>query len=168
MKFIGLLAVIGSCLGIGWIKINAVRLEIRTMDALLRGVRVIRSELSGRLCPMRELLLLAAAEAGEDCDFFLVCADRMEELNRKSFSSIWSETCRSCLKGLSEENLRTTDSLGSTLGRYEMDVQLAACDRYLRSCEQSLKELRYRLPEQRRLTLALSSATGIFLCLLIL
>lgn len=169
MKILGLLAVVGSCIGLGLTWIAAVRREICTLDGLARGVRTIRAELSCRLCPMRELLTLAEGQAGEDASaFFHFCAESLTELNRKSFAELWSEACHICLPALSEAERLQLETLGSTLGRYALDEQLTACDRFLRNLEESADRLRAQLPDQRRITLALSAAAGIFLCLLIL
>ena len=118
---------------------------------------------------MQELLLQAAEQTDtQESGFFHRCAGSLAELNTKSFSELWTEACRHCLTALSDENLRQIENLGTSLGRYEPEEQLAACDRYLRCCEDAAEKLRIRLPEQRRLSLALGAAAGVFLCLLIL
>ena len=169
MKILGVLTVIGSCLGIGWGWVRAQRQEMLALQALARGVRAIRAELAGRLCPTTELLSCAAERAGEDAEvFFRSCAESMQELNDKCFAELWTEACRTNLAILSEDNRSQLEALGATLGRYELDEQLAACDRYLRSCDEAADARKARLPEQRRLCFALSGSAGIFLCLLIL
>lgn len=169
MKILGVLAVVGSCLGIGLTRIWSVRQEMLTLEALVRGIRVVRAELACRACPMTELLRCAEEQAGDSArGFFHSCVEKMDELNDRRFAALWTDACRSCLPMLSEENRSQLEQLGATLGRYELDEQIAACDRYLRGCEEEAGRLRARLPEQRRLTLALGAAAGIFLCLLIL
>ena len=165
MKFLGVLAVIGSCIGIGLMRIKAAGQEIRTLQSLMRGIRVMRAELSCRLCPLEELLVLAGAEAGV---FFQSCAESLSGLNENSFADLWIDACRKCLPALSAESRGQLETLGASLGRYELDEQLAACDRYLRCAEETANGLLARLPEQRKLSLALSAAAGVFLCLLIL
>ena len=169
MKILGILAVVGSCIGIGLTSIGAVRQEIRTLEGLAQGIHCIRAELSSRLCPMQELLMTAERQAGPYvCAFFHSCADALTELNSKCFAELWSNACCAFLPALSENERIALEVLGATLGRYELDEQLAACDRYLRSCEDAAEKLRLKLPEQRRLSLALSTAAGVFLCLMIL
>jgi len=169
LKFLGILAVIGSCLGIGLMRVKAAGQEIRTLHSLMRGIRVMRAELSCRLCPLEELLVMAANLAGAETGvFFQSCAASLSGLNENSFVDLWIDACRKCLPALSAESRGQLETLGASLGRYELDEQLAACDRYLRCAEETANGLLARLPEQRKLSLALSAAAGAFLCLLIL
>ena len=142
---------------------------MQMLSDLILGVRRIRAELAARLCPLRELLPMAAEGAGEEVSAFFQTADAgLDELNRRGFSEIWSAACRSKLVFLSEEDLRALEALGTTLGRYELSDQLAACERYLSTAGETLDQLRRKYPERRRLSLALGAAGGCFLCLLIL
>ena len=168
MKIIGAMIVIGACLSIGQRRVNAVRRELCTVSALIHGVRVMRAELTSRLCPMDELLRKAAEHAGPEAEaFFLRCAESLSKLNENSFSDLWSEACGTILS-ITAEDRRQLELLGESLGRYELDEQLAACDRYLRDAGVEVQKLRVKLPELRKLSLALSGAGGVFLCLLIL
>ena len=168
MKIIGAMIVIGACLSIGQRRVNAVRRELCTVSALIYGVRVMRAELTSRLCPMDELLRKAAEHAGPEAEaFFLRCAESLSKLNENSFSDLWSDACGTILS-ITAEDRRQLELLGESLGRYELDEQLAACDRYLRDAGVEVQKLRVKLPELRKLSLALSGAGGVFLCLLIL
>ena len=51
MKIIGVIAVIGSCLGIGMTRIRCIRLEMLALESLAGGIRAIRAELSRRFVP---------------------------------------------------------------------------------------------------------------------
>lgn len=168
MKIIGTVIVIGACLSIGQRKVNAARRELFTLSDLIAGVRVMRAELTSWLCPMEDLLRQAAEHTGPEASaFFLCCAESLSKLNENSFSELWSKACETILS-IPAEGRRQLEMLGDSLGRYELEEQLAACDRYLRDTEEEADKLRAKLPELRKLTLALSAAAGAFLCLLII
>ena len=117
---------------------------------------------------MDELLRKAAEHAGPEAEaFFLRCAESLSKLNENSFSDLWSDACGTILS-IPAEDRRQLELLGESLGRYELYEQLAACDRYLRDAGVEVQKLRVKLPELRKLSLALSGAGGVFLCLLIL
>ncbi len=169
MKRIAVLAVFAAFVGFGQRLSQAQRLELRCLEGISLGVRIIREELAARLCPMDALLAMAAEGTEGDASRFFGCAaDSLSELNEKSFFEIWRNACRKLLPDLSQEERELIEALGMTLGRCELNDQLSACDRFLTQSEQRSRILRASLPEKRRLTLALCTAAGLFLSLLIL
>lgn len=169
MKWLGMIAVLAASLSLAAAPLKSARKRMQSLEDLLTGVRRIRAELAARLCPLRELLPLAAEGAGEEVSAFLKAAgEGLDELNRREFSEIWSAACRTRFSTLTEDDLRALEVLGRTIGRYELTDQLAACERYLSVAGDTLEELRRKFPERRRLSLALGAAGGCFLCLLIL
>lgn len=169
MRVLGILAVIGACLSVSVILILFRKQEIRCLDGLVCGIRAMRAELSTRLCPMDELLMIASERAGKESSvFFQGVRESLTDLNTQSFVELWTEASRFYLPILSEENRQQLEALGAMLGRYSLDEQLAACDSYLRQSEERLQIERGRYPEQRKLYLVLSAAAGTYLCLLIL
>lgn len=158
-----------ACLGISAGLTREMRRELKTLEDLYTGVRVMRAELAARLCPTRELTLLAAERtAGETALFLRSVAEGLSELEQKSFCEIWRGACRTGLHSLTNENRERLEALGDTLGRYGLDEQLAALDRFLLQTDEEIRKLREKFPERRRLSFALSAAAGAFLCLLIL
>ena len=169
MKIPGVLAVICAFLSLGTVRLRAMKEEISCTKALIAGLVVLKSELNARLCPMQELLYAAAqASGGEAAAFFQEAADRLGEPAEDGFSDLWAGLCRSMLPSLSEPLRAEMETLGRALGRFDLDDQLAACDRMLSTADRQLNEITRRYPEQRRLTLTLCGCAACFLCLLIL
>lgn len=128
----------------------------------------MREELCCSLCPLAGLLARAEAlTEGAARDFFAQAALGLETLEEQSFAEGWAAACRG-LAALAPEERRALEEPGLSLGRSELSDQLAALDRSLAALDKAAEALRARLPEQRRLSLALSAAAGVFLCLLIL
>ena len=167
MRIVGLLAVLGACAALGLCRAQTEARTLRCLEGLCAGIRCMREELAARLAPLDELLPLAAARAGEAERFFRRLTEAMDKLGAQSFGALWCEACRE-LPLLPTDVGGDLEALGATLGRAELSDQLAACDRFLARCEAEIDGRRRRLPEQRRLFLALGAAAGLFLCLLIL
>ena len=169
MKLPGMLAVICAFLAIGIDRLKSIREKIECTETLISGLTVLRSELAARLCPLRELLCAAAATAGgEAAAFFRLAADSLDKPGEEAFSERWVALCRTELPELAELPRGELEKLGQSLGRFDLDDQLAACDRTLSSLTCYQKEAARRFPEQRRLTLTVCGSAACFLCLLIL
>ena len=84
---------------------------------------------------------------------------RLPELGSRDFQNIWEECVAESVKH-SEEAARLLCTLGSFLGRYDVDSQLEA----IRSCRETLEKLRTTaaeaLPQTRRLGMGLALTSG--------
>ena len=169
MRLVGLLSLMAAALGAGVCYLRALGRELRYMQGLCLGMRALRAELALRLSPMRELLLLASERSNrETARFFLAAADAVCKLDERGFPELWTEACRRTLGALSADNRRDLEQLGLSLGRFGLEDQLAACDRWLSRAEEWIDRQREAYPERRRLALGLGAAAGAFLCLLML
>lgn len=169
MKLLGLLTVMAAALGLSLSYLKALDGELSCVRGLCLGVRIIRSELALSASPMRELLAQASARTnGDAAGFFRSVSEAMHSLDERSFAELWHEACGRLQGRIPAENWRELDELGRMLGRFELKDLLAACDRYLSKTEEWIGKNGARLPERRRLALALGAAGGSFLCLLML
>lgn len=169
MKLLGAASVMLSCTTIALILVSAERRALRALNALCLALAHMRAELTTRLCPTKELLYVAACAAeGETAAFFFRVLEGMDALSTKSFEEIWKEAAGISLPTQLEAEKAALIELGASLGRYELQVQLAAIDRFLLLGQTALDERRRALPDKRRLIIALSETAGFFLCLLLL
>lgn len=168
MKLLGVIAILGSCLGVGLGRSEEFRKELDCLGQLVSGVRTIRSELLGRLSPVKELTALAArASEGAVSEFFTAVSEKIDTLDRQSFSEVWSKEAER-LAFLSAEERGELLEFGASVGRYGLEDRVLACDRYLSVTERRIEELSRAYPERRKLTLSMSAAAGAFLCLLLI
>lgn len=168
MRLLGSVIIIASCLGLAVHMFRAMKQELKCLENLFSGVKIIRASLAARQCPLYELLIDAADKTeGDTSRFFRRAAEGLTGLEEKSFPEIWRDACRNELSILSGENRRSLESLGLFLGRYGLDDQLGVCDSYLATCGDTICRIRNSLPEKRRLSLALGMTAGVFLSLLI-
>ena len=84
---------------------------------------------------------------------------RLPELGSRDFQNIWEECVTESVR-YSGEAARLLCTLGSFLGRYDVDSQLEA----IRSCRETLEKLRTTaaeaLPQTRRLGMGLALTSG--------
>lgn len=169
MRWIGALAVMLACMGMSLSLIRALRGELLCLKSLCHALERMRAELATTLCPLPRLLEEAArVSEGEAASFFCAVSEGMESLSERSFAEIWTDAAGRCLPSLQTQERAELEQLGAALGRYELQEQLAAIDRFLLSASDTLSRRRLQFPDRRRLILALGTAAGGFLCLLML
>ena len=141
----------------------------RCLKQLDLSAKEMRASLASLQSPLNEIISSAAENTDGDAGiFFRSILSELSRLNETRFSEIWRKNDQQYLSILPERDRESLIALGTFLGRFDLEDQLCACDRYIISNEESLSAFESRIPETKRLYLALSGAAGVFLCLLIL
>lgn len=168
MQIVGSLAIVVACLSIALGKIASMKRVYRCLRQLDLTVKEIRASLASLQSPISDLLLSADRTDGETGRFFRAVRDGMSGLCEHSFSEIWKKDVQEHLSILPEKDRDALISLGAFLGRFDLEDQLSACDRWISGSAESIRSFEARIPEAGRLYLALGGSAGVFLCLWIL
>ncbi len=135
------------------------REQLNELEALCHMLRLMQDELETRALPLPELAAQLEART-EDAGKTLLSEllRRMPELGSRDFQNIWEESVTESVKH--SEAARLLCTLGSFLGRYDVNSQLDA----LRSCREAMEKLRTAaaeaLPQTRRLGMGLALTSG--------
>lgn len=136
------------------------REQLNELNALCHTLRLIQDELETRALPLPELaaqLDTRTENAGKALLSGLL--RRLPELGSRDFQNIWEECVTESVKH-SEEAARLLCTLGSFLGRYDVDSQSEA----IRSCREAMEKLHTAaaeaLPQTRRLGMGLALTSG--------
>lgn len=136
------------------------REQLNELDALCHMLRLMQDELETRALPLPELaaqLDTRTENAGKALLSGLL--RRLPELGSRDFQNIWEECVTESVR-YSGEAARLLCTLGSFLGRYDVDSQLEA----IRSCREAMEKLHTAaaeaLPQTRRLGMGLALTSG--------
>lgn len=136
------------------------REQLNELNALCHTLRLVQDELETRALPLPELaaqLDTRTENAGKALLSGLL--RRLPELGSRDFQNIWEECVTESVKH-SEEAARLLCTLGSFLGRYDVDSQSEA----IRSCREAMEKLHTAaaeaLPQTRRLGMGLALTSG--------
>ena len=136
------------------------REQLNELNALCHTLRLMQDELETRALPLPELaaqLDMRTENAGKALLSGLL--RRLPELGSRDFQNIWEECVTESVKH-SEEATRLLCTLGSFLGRYDVDSQSEA----IRSCREAMEKLHTAaaeaLPQTRRLGMGLALTSG--------
>ena len=160
MRIIGIMLIAAAAV-YGGVSYTALKREqLNELDALCHTLRLMQDELETRALPLPELAAQLEART-ENAGKVLLSGllRRIPELGSQNFQSIWEECVTESVKH-SEEAARLLCTLGSFLGRYDVDSQLEA----IRSCRDAMEKLRTAaaeaLPQTRRLGMGLALTSG--------
>ena len=136
------------------------REQLNELNALCHTLRLMQDELETRALPLPELAAQLDTRT-ENASKALLSGllRRLPELGSRDFQNIWEECVTESVKH-SEEAARLLCTLGSFLGRYDVDSQSEA----IRSCREAMEKLHTAaaeaLPQTRRLGMGLALTSG--------
>ncbi len=159
-RLLGAALVLFSCASVGLRRCRELRERVRTLDALLRGVELLRGEICRLQTPLPLALRRLAAEEGS---VFAPLAEAERALQERPFSLLWDEWMAAAgLAGAETE----------ALGRLGRALCTADAERGLAVCEEVLRELRRRSGEEAavkcRLCVTLGFCAGALAVILLL
>ena len=160
MRIIGIMLIAAAAVYGGMSYTALKREQLNELEALCHMLRLMQDELETRALPLPELaaqLDMRTENAGKALLSGLL--RRLPLLGSRDFQSIWKEIVTESVR-YSGEAARLLCTLGSFLGRYDVDSQLEA----IRSCREAMEKLHTAaaeaLPQTRRLGMGLALTSG--------
>lgn len=138
IRLIGAAMLLTASAALGFSAAGALRSRVYELENLILSLKTMEWELTDRRTPLPELMRrVSACMSGIVKEFYLLCLSGLERRGETPFSQLWREAVESVPFHLTEGELAQLESLGSMLGRYDVESQCAA-----------LRETRERLGEQ--------------------
>ena len=169
MRGLGALCIAAASLGFGLTILRERRRHIRCLRALGDALCLLASELGQSRAPLTQLVReLGGRTARPACSFFQALAEGLAKLGEQSFFEIWSETAAAALPELNDTERESLLDAGRHLGRFSPDEQIRALERSAALLADALRREEAAYREGRKLCLALPTAAGALLVILLL
>ena len=169
MRWIGAAAIMLASFGTGCISVFQMQKRIHALRDMCDTLTFLSGELATKQSPLPEALESCRQYSkGEAFVFFRNITESLSQLGTKSFLELWENTVAQETPYLSHTEKSELLSLGGQLGRTSLSIQLAALEsgRNLLSTMLEREERLYQ--QERRMRLALPSAAGAMLLILLL
>lgn len=169
MNWLGAVIIVVACSVIGINKARALENTERCYLALISMLEIAKGEICTRKAPMDEVLtVLEHGAAKPVIPFVSGVAERLGALGECSFSEIWFGCADMYLPQLSPAATAAVKSLGSSLGRYDADMQCAAIERCMAILSQEQQEHKAGLSACKRMYIGISSGTGLIIAIMLM
>lgn len=168
LRILGALLIAGASLTLGLSYVAAESRKLDDLNSILLLLKDMRGELGTRVTPLPQLLEQMKERRGGAAGLFVrnLCS-LMGELGEKKFALLWAEGIEKSLGNLDREEREILDSLGHSLGRYELDRQLSELDICIDSLENRIALRSRSLPEKRRLGIGMACSLGALLLIVL-
>ena len=167
IKLAGALLIILGCGGYGILMALNHRRETAALHQLAQAMERMICELEYRLTPLPELCRFGGEQTkGPLREFFLSLAKAMDEQVSPDVG-ICTVTVLKDMNGLPSHAAAHLQSLGQTLGRFDLAGQLTAFERCKQSCEMQLEVMEHQQSQRLRSYQTLGFCAGAALAILL-
>ena len=141
----------------------------RCLRQLCASLELLEAELGTNAKPLADVFReLGSWSEGDLQHFFRFLSEGFVYLDRISFFELWKEAVCVCLPRLTSGEGEEVIRLGGVLGKYELSRQCAALERCAAFLREELNRQQERCRGEDKLILALPTAVGLLLVILLL
>ena len=141
----------------------------RCLRELCASLELLEAELGTNAKPLADVFRdLCSRSEGSVLHFFRFLSEGFAYLDRISFFELWKEAVGLCLPQLTSRERDELIRLGGVLGKYELSRQCAALERCTSFLREELNRQQERSRGEDKLMLALPTALGLLLVILLL
>ena len=168
IKLLGSVLVAGGGLWLGIFACARLRLRLRVLEEVIRGLALLEGEMALKGGALEELMLALSHRApGAAGELFSAYAHALSRLGEDTAAGLWRAAVDN-LPDLSREGKDILASLGEFLGRYDREEQCAAMTAVRGQLEQLRAREGEKCRENCRLCRVLSLSGGGFLVILLI
>lgn len=169
MNYIGAILLVAAGFYMGLSRARDQRIKVKTLRGVCLMLELIKSEICSRRTPMDELFAyLSYSGTVEIREFADSMRKKLRFLNEKAFSQLWCEAVERHLGNLPQDCLGTVCELGSSLGRYDADMQASAIERAQKTLSARLSVLETNLKADEKMYIALGCGVSLIAALVLI
>ena len=169
MTYLGALIVVIAAFSVGIAKAKEEKRKVDILRELCSFLEVVKNEICTNKTPLKKLFKSESLKGLTHIGGFVSSVSAgFSELGEKRFCDIWSEALDDSLDILTEKSKSALLSLGTSLGRYDSEMQKCAIERCLHTLQNECEELEGSLPNNERMYIGLGGGAGLILALMLI
>ena len=168
MKLIGFILIVFSSVVCGFNYTETKKNRLEELASFSFMLELMVAELNTSLPTLPELIKKLETKLDNKALCFVkVLSLNLAMLGEKDFNSIWCNSLSGCDADLTEQEYDSIASLGSILGKYDVETQGKALNECLVQFRASEHKLKEELPQLKRLSLGVSMSAGAILAIML-
>ena len=169
MTYLGALLLVIPALFVGISKAKDEKHKVETLRELSAALGILKNEICTNKTPLGKVISMHSVKAFPNLKpFFSELESEFESLGDKRFSDIWNESVLKKLNQIPEKSKTELIALGSSLGRYDSDLQRDAIERCINVLQSECEELESNLQNNEKMYVGLYGGAGIILALMLI
>ena len=167
-KFLGAVMLAAAATLIGIFKAREIKASAWALKEILSFLELMRNEICTRRTPLKQILICANLPEYRCIGGFVCCVEeKLDCLGGKSFAKIWCESVDEKLKLIGENERQALKNLGSSLGKYDAELQAASIDRCISELTGKYEVLSAGLKSNEKMYIGLGTGIGLILAIIL-
>lgn len=168
MKFIGAMLLTLAASAMGYFKSKELKAQVRTLHETISLLELARNEICTRRTPLMQIFNCAnLPDYVYISKFINGIQSRLSELGGKSFAHIWCESVDNYLYPLNERNRQALKNMGSSLGKYDAELQATSIDRCISELTTEYKTMNAGLKSNEKMYMGLGTGLGLIFSIIL-
>lgn len=169
MKLIGAVLLTAAASIMGFFKARELRASSQALREIISLLELMRNEICTRRTPIKQLFLYPNMP---DYRYIKVLLNGIEaelpSLGSKSFAQIWYENTEKSLQMLSKSSRQAVKDLGSTIGKYDAELQATSIDRCIYELNDEYAKLNDGLKSNEKMYIGLGTGIGLIFAIVLI
>lgn len=168
MRIIGALLLTAAASAMGYFKAKELKSQARTLHETISLLELVRNEICTRRTPLKQVFnCTALPDYKYIYEFIKSVQSQLTELGSRSFAQIWCECVEDRLSPLSESNRQALKNIGSSLGKYDAELQATSIDRCISELTAEYKSLNAGLKSNEKMYIGLGTGIGLIFAIIL-
>jgi len=170
LKLCGIVLIIASTTGMGFLFGNNMRLRLEELKELKKLLGMLRGEIKYTGTPLYEAFgIIGRRTKGIYAEFFKSTSKELEALSGKSLRTIWTSLKDNVQQShLKEKDWERLMQFGDNLGYLDKEMQIGTIELYLEHIEAEITEGQANYDKNSKLCRVLGICSGLFLTIILI
>ena len=168
MKLIGAIMLTAAASVMGFFKARDLKAALQALREMISLLELMRNEICTRRTPIKQIFSCSNLSDYRYMNSFISSLEtELSSLGSKSFTQIWCENAEKTLQMLSKSSKQALKALGSSIGKYDAELQAASIDRCINELSSEYEKLNAGLRDNEKMYIGLGTGIGLIAAIIL-
>ena len=168
MKLIGAIMLTAAASVMGFFKARDLKAALQALREMISLLELMRNEIFTRRTPIKQIFSCSNLPDYRYMNSFISSLEtELSSLGSKSFTQIWCENAEKTLQMLSKSSKQALKALGSSIGKYDAELQAACIDRCMSELNSEYAKLNEGLRNNEKMYIGLGTGIGLIFAIIL-
>lgn len=168
MKLIGAIMLTAAASVMGFFKARDLKAASQALREMISLLELMRNEIFTRRTPLRQLFSCSSMPRYQYINSFIGSLEAgLASLGSRSFAQIWCECAEKELALLDKSGRQAVKDLGSSIGKYDAELQAACIDRCMSELNSEYAKLNEGLRNNEKMYIGLGTGIGLIFAIIL-